>query len=69
MKIQSTANTTKNTVTNLLSERLELWNQQDLAQRNGEWHRALMLETTIRDLTDQIRLAMGLHETSHGRRE
>ena len=44
----------------LLSERLLLWDQQDAAQAAGEWHQALSLEQSIRSISARIRQAMGL---------
>ena len=44
----------------LLSERLRLWDQQDAAQAAGEWHQALSLEQSIRSISARIRQAMGL---------
>ena len=48
----------------LLSERLLLWDQQDAAQAAGEWHQALELEQTIRSISPRIRRSMGLLVTS-----
>ena len=48
----------------LLSERLLLWDQQDAAQASGEWHQALELEQTIRSISPRIRRSMGLLVTS-----
>ncbi len=44
----------------LLSERLLLWDQQDAAQAAGEWHQALSIEHSIRSISPRIRQAMGL---------
>ena len=44
----------------LLSERLLLWDQQEEAQAAGEWHQALALEQSIRSIPPRIRQAMGL---------
>ena len=44
----------------LLSERLLLWDQQDAAQAAGEWHQALALEQSIRSISPRIRQTMGL---------
>ena len=44
----------------LLSERLHLWDQQDAAQAAGEWHQALTLERSIREISPRIRQSMGL---------
>ncbi|KZR85322.1 hypothetical protein MITS9509_02409 [Synechococcus sp. MIT S9509] len=44
----------------LLSERLLLWDQQEEAQAAGEWHQALALEQSIRSISPRIRQAMGL---------
>ena len=49
-----------NNLTQLLSQRLDLWDQQDAAQREGAFHRALSLEQHIRQLTDEIRRALAL---------
>ena len=56
-------NKTNNTnLTPLLNERLDLWDQQDAAQRDGEFHKALLLERRIRQLNKEIRMVMGLEE-------
>ena len=56
-------NKTINTnLTPLLNERLDLWDQQDAAQRDGEFHKALLLERSIRRLNKEIRMVMGLEE-------
>ena len=56
-------NKTNNTnLTPLLNERLDLWDQQDAAQRDGEFHKALLLERSIRRLNKEIRMVMGLEE-------
>ena len=49
-----------NDLTQLLSQRLDLWDQQDAAQRDGAFHQALSLEQHIRQLNDEIRRAMAL---------
>ena len=49
-------------LTPLLNERLDLWDQQDAAQRDGEFHKALLLERSIRQLNKEIRMVMGLEE-------
>ena len=56
-------NKTINTnLTPLLNERLDLWDQQDAAQRDSEFHKALLLERRIRQLNKEIRMIMGLEE-------
>ena len=67
--MQNTQNTNrKNTINgsesllHLLSERLDLWDQQDAAQRDSEFHKALLLERRIRQLNKVIRMIMGLEE-------
>ena len=47
-----------NNLTQLLSQRLDLWDQQDAAQQEGAFHQALSLEQRIRQLTDEIRRAL-----------
>ena len=56
------ANTTNNSesLQQLLSDRLLLWDQQDAAQAAGEWHQALDLEQSIRSISSRIRGSMGL---------
>ena len=49
-----------NNLTQLLSQRLDLWDQQDAAQRDGALHQALSLEQHIRQLNDEIRQALVL---------
>ena len=44
----------------LLSERLLLWDRQDAAHAAGEWHQTLTLEQSIRSISPRIREAMGL---------
>ena len=44
----------------LLSERLLLWDQQEAAEAAGEWHQALALEQSIRSISPRIRQSMGL---------
>ena len=44
----------------LLSERLLLWDQQDEAQAAGEWHQAIDLEQSIRSISFRIRESMSL---------
>ena len=51
----------------LLSERLLLWDQQDAAQAAGEWHQALALEQSIRSISPRIRQSMGLLMASRER--
>ena len=65
--MQNTQNNQRaNTINNseslqqLLSERLLLWDQQDAAQAAGEWHQALDLEQSIRSISSRIRGSMGL---------
>ena len=67
INMQNTQNTNKTNTINdsesllqLLSERLLLWDQQDAAQAAGEWHQALALEQSIRSISPRIRQAMGL---------
>ena len=57
---QPTSNFNNNNLTQLLSQRLDLWDQQDAAQKEGAFHRALSLEQDIRQLTDEIRRALAL---------
>ena len=65
--MQNTQNNPRaNTINNseslqqLLSDRLLLWDQQDVAQAAGEWHQALDLEQSIRSISSRIRGSMGL---------
>ena len=65
--MQNTQNTNRTNTINdseslvrLLSERLQLWDQQDEAQTAGEWHHALALERSIREISTGIRRSMGL---------
>ncbi len=44
----------------LLSERLSLWDMQDAAQAAGELHQSLALEQTIRSNSPRIRRSIGL---------
>ena len=46
-------------LTEILIERLDLWDQQDLAQAAGELHQAVEIERQVRTLSSQIRLKMG----------
>ena len=64
VSIQQRATTfnNNNNLTPLLNERLDLWDQQDAAQRDGEFHKALLLERRIRQLNKEIRMVMGLEE-------
>ena len=64
ISIQQRATTfnNNNNLTPLLNERLDLWDQQDAAQRDGEFHKALLLERRIRQLNKEIRMVMGLEE-------
>ena len=57
---QPTSNFNNNNLTQLLSQRLDLWDQQDAAQQEGGFHRALSLEQQIRQLTNEIRRALAL---------
>ena len=57
---QTTSTFNNNNLTQLLSQRLTLWDQQDAAQQDGAFHQALSLERRIRQLTDDIRMAMAL---------
>ena len=64
--MQNTQNNPRaNTINNseslqqLLSDRLLLWDQQDAAQAAGEWHQALDLEQSIRSISSRIRGSMG----------
>ena len=57
---QPTTNFNNNNLTQLLSQRLDLWDQQDAAQQEGAFHRALSLEQNIRKLNDEIRRALAL---------
>ncbi len=59
---QGTTTFNNNNLTPLLNERLDLWDQQDAAQRDGEFHKALLLERRIRQLNKEIRMVMGLEE-------
>ena len=60
-KTNSQQNTTNNTpnLTSILIERLDLWDQQDLAQAAGELHQAVEIERKVRTLSSQIRQQMG----------
>ena len=55
---QNTINNTPN-LTSILIERLDLWDQQDLAQASGELHQAVEIERKVRTLSSQIRQEMG----------
>ena len=57
---QPTTNFNNNNLTQLLSQRLDLWDQQDAAQQEGAFHRALSLEQNIRQLNDEISRALAL---------
>ena len=63
---QKTSTFNNNNLTQLLSQRLTLWDQQDAAQRDGAFHQALSLERRIRQLTDDIRTAMALEAIAAG---
>ena len=54
----NTINNTQN-LTSILIERLDLWDQQDLAQAAGELHQAVEIERKVRTLSSQIRQEMG----------
>ena len=54
----NTANKTPS-LTSILIERLNLWDQQDLAQAAGELHQAVEIERKVRRISSQIRLEMG----------
>ena len=60
-KFISGTNTVNNTpnLTNILIERLNLWDQQDLAQAAGELHQAVEIERKVRRISSQIRMEMG----------
>ena len=60
-KTISQPNTINNTpnLTSILIERLDLWDQQDLAQAAGELHQAVEIERKVRTLSSQIRQEMG----------
>ena len=62
---QQTPRFNDNELTKLLSQRLDLWDQQDDAQRDGAFHRALSLEQQIRQLSDEIRTALDLQQCSN----
>ena len=51
---QPTSNFSNNNLTQLLCQRLDLWDQQDAAQKEGAFHRALSLEQQIRQLSEEI---------------
>ena len=57
----SDTNTVNNTrsLTSILIERLELWDQQDLVQAAGELHQAVEIERKVRSISSQIRMGMG----------
>ena len=55
---QNWINKTPN-LTSILIERLDLWDQQDLAQAAGELHQALEIERKVRTLSSHIRQEMG----------
>ena len=58
----TTFNSNRTNLIPLLNERLDLWDQQDAAQRDGEFHKALLLERRIRQLSQEIRTVIGLEE-------
>ena len=60
-KFISDTNTVNKTpsLTNILIERLNLWDQQDVAQAAGELHQAVEIERKVRRISSQIRLEMG----------
>lgn len=53
-------NLTKTTLTQLLATRLDLWDQIDEAYRKGLVVRAISLQESVNNLTNQIRGAYGL---------
>ena len=66
-KTISQPNTINNTpnLTGILIERLDLWDQQDLAQAAGELHQAVEIERKVRTLSSQIRQEMGFLVPAH----
>ena len=58
----TTFNNNNNNLTPLLNERLDLWDQQDAAQKDGLFHKALLLERRIHQHKGEIRMVMGLEE-------
>ena len=58
--MQQPSSNFNNNLTQLLSQRLDLWDQQDAAEQEGGFHRALSLEQQIRQLTNEIRRALAL---------
>ena len=65
--MQNTQNTNRTNTINdsesllqLLSERLHLWDQQDAAQAAGEWHQTLTVERSIREISPRTHQSMGL---------
>ena len=60
MSKQSSTFNNNNNLTQLLSQRLDLWDQQYAAHRDGVLHQALSLEQHIRQLNDEIRQALAL---------
>ena len=60
-KFISDTNTVNKTpsLTNILIERLNLWDQQDVAQAAGELHQAVEIERKVRRISSQIRMEMG----------
>jgi hypothetical protein len=62
---QPTSNSSNNNLIQLLSQRLDLWDEQDAAQRDGAFHRALSLEQQIRQLNDEIQKALSLQQCSN----
>ena len=57
--MQQPTSTRNNHLTQLLVQRLDLWDQQDAAQKEGAFHRALSLEQQIRQLSEEIGRAIG----------
>ena len=57
--MQQLTSTRNNHLTQLLGQRLDLWDQQDAAQKEGAFHRALSLEQQIRQLSEEIGRAIG----------
>ena len=62
---QPTSNFSNNNLKQLLCQRLDLWDQQDTAQQDGAFHRALSLEQQIRQISDEIHKAIALQQCSN----
>ena len=62
---QPTSNFSNNNLKQLLCQRLDLWDQQDIAQQDGAFHRALSLEQQIRQISDEIHKALALQQCSN----